>query len=101
MRILCIGDVVGKAGSEFLRQRLPSLKKLKKIDETIEKLKAKYDEAQETVEQKGDNAKASQLQKLASAKQKLDDALENKKQLQKEEKELIEKKKALGLRQTL
>lgn len=76
-------------------------KKLKKIDETIEKLKAKYDEAKETVEQKGDNAKASQLQKLASAKQKLDDALENKKQLQKEEKELIEKKKALGLSQTL
>ena len=52
-------------------------------------------------ELKGDNAKASQLQKLASAKQKLDDALENKKQLQKEEKELIEKKKALGLSQTL
>lgn len=35
MRILCIGDVVGKVGSEFLRQRLPSLKKLKNIDMTI------------------------------------------------------------------
>lgn len=32
MRILCIGDVVGNIGCEFLRSRLPSLKKIKSID---------------------------------------------------------------------
>jgi hypothetical protein len=35
MRILCIGDVVGKGGCEFLRSKLPTLKKLKGIDMTI------------------------------------------------------------------
>lgn len=35
MRILCIGDVVGKAGCEFLRSKLPALKKVKGIDMTI------------------------------------------------------------------
>ena len=35
MRILCIGDVVGSVGCEFLRKRLPSLKKLKGIDFVI------------------------------------------------------------------
>ena len=35
MRILCIGDVVGTAGCEFLRRRLPALKKLHKVDLTI------------------------------------------------------------------
>ncbi|MBQ9673122.1 MAG: TIGR00282 family metallophosphoesterase [Ruminococcus sp.] len=35
MRILCIGDVVGKAGCEFLRSKLPSFKKIKGIDMTI------------------------------------------------------------------
>lgn len=35
MRILCIGDVVGKNGCEFLRKKLPSLKKIKSIDLTI------------------------------------------------------------------
>jgi metallophosphoesterase (TIGR00282 family) len=35
MNILCIGDVVGKSGCEFLRSRLPSLKKLKGIDLVI------------------------------------------------------------------
>lgn len=35
MRILCIGDVVGKIGCEYLRSRLPSLKKIEGIDLTI------------------------------------------------------------------
>lgn len=35
MKILCIGDVVGKCGCEFLRSKLPSLKKVKNIDLTI------------------------------------------------------------------
>ncbi|MCH5202362.1 MAG: TIGR00282 family metallophosphoesterase [Oscillospiraceae bacterium] len=35
MRILCIGDVVGKCGCEFLRSKLPSLKKVKGVDMTI------------------------------------------------------------------
>ncbi|MBQ5398805.1 MAG: TIGR00282 family metallophosphoesterase [Ruminococcus sp.] len=32
MRILCIGDVVGKIGCEFLREKLPPLKRVKGID---------------------------------------------------------------------
>ncbi len=32
VNILCVGDVVGSIGCEFLRQRLPALKKLKAID---------------------------------------------------------------------
>lgn len=35
MRILCIGDVVGKIGCEFVRKNLPALKKVKGIDLTI------------------------------------------------------------------
>lgn len=35
MNILCIGDVVGSAGCEFLRRRLPSFKRLKSIDAVI------------------------------------------------------------------
>ena len=35
MRILCIGDVVGKIGCEFLRQKLPTLKRVKGIDLVI------------------------------------------------------------------
>lgn len=35
MNILCIGDVVGSVGCEFLRRQLPSLKKLKAIDMVI------------------------------------------------------------------
>ena len=35
MNILCIGDVVGSVGCQFLRQRLPSLKKLKNVDLVI------------------------------------------------------------------
>lgn len=35
MRILCIGDVVGKVGCEFVRKKLPSIKKLKGIDAVI------------------------------------------------------------------
>lgn len=35
MNILCIGDVVGTGGCEFLRERLPALKKLKAIDFVI------------------------------------------------------------------
>ncbi|MGN0488537.1 MAG: TIGR00282 family metallophosphoesterase [Ruminococcus sp.] len=35
MRVLCIGDVVGKIGCEFLRHKLPSLKKVKGIDLVI------------------------------------------------------------------
>lgn len=35
MRVLCIGDVVGKIGSEFLRSKLPALKKLKCVDMTV------------------------------------------------------------------
>ncbi len=32
VNILCVGDVVGSSGCEFLRERLPALKKLKGID---------------------------------------------------------------------
>ena len=32
MNILCVGDVIGSVGSDFLRSRLPSLKRLKAID---------------------------------------------------------------------
>ena len=32
MNILCIGDVVGSIGCQFLRSRLPALKRLKAID---------------------------------------------------------------------
>lgn len=35
MRILCIGDVVGKVGCEFLRSKLPNLKRVKGIDVVI------------------------------------------------------------------
>ncbi len=35
MNILCIGDVVGTAGCEFLREKLPALKKWKGIDLVI------------------------------------------------------------------
>ncbi len=35
MNILCIGDVVGSAGCQFLRERLPGLKKLKGVDLVI------------------------------------------------------------------
>lgn len=35
MNILCIGDVVGSIGCEFLRERLPALKKLKAVDMVI------------------------------------------------------------------
>lgn len=35
MKILCIGDVVGSIGCEFLRKTLPNFKKLKKIDFVI------------------------------------------------------------------
>lgn len=35
MRIMCIGDVVGSVGCNFLRERLPSFKKLEKIDFVI------------------------------------------------------------------
>ncbi|MGN1137842.1 MAG: TIGR00282 family metallophosphoesterase [Ruminococcus sp.] len=35
MRVLCIGDVVGKIGCEFLREKLPKLKREKNIDLTI------------------------------------------------------------------
>lgn len=35
MNILCIGDVVGSVGCEFLRERLPALKKLKAVDLVI------------------------------------------------------------------
>lgn len=35
MKILCIGDVVGSVGCSFLRERLPSLKKIKGIDFVI------------------------------------------------------------------
>ncbi len=35
INILCIGDVVGSIGCEFLRKKLPSLKKLKAIDAVI------------------------------------------------------------------
>lgn len=35
MRILCIGDVVGSGGCNFLRSHLPSFKKLHKVDLTI------------------------------------------------------------------
>lgn len=35
MKVLCIGDVVGSVGSEFLRKTLPGFKKLKGIDFVI------------------------------------------------------------------
>ncbi len=35
VRILCIGDVVGAAGCDFLRSHLPAFKKLHKVDLTI------------------------------------------------------------------
>lgn len=35
MNILCIGDVVGSAGCEFLRSKLPAIKRLKAIDAVI------------------------------------------------------------------
>ena len=35
MRILCIGDVVGSIGCEFLRNNLPTLKKVKGVDFVI------------------------------------------------------------------
>lgn len=35
MNILCVGDVVGSVGCEFLRSRLPALKRLKAIDAVI------------------------------------------------------------------
>ena len=35
MRILCIGDVVGTSGCQFLRSHLPAFKKLHQIDLTI------------------------------------------------------------------
>ena len=35
MRILCIGDVCGSIGCDFLRQRLPSLKKQRNIDMVV------------------------------------------------------------------
>mgnify|MGYP002519618322 CR=1 FL=1 len=35
MRILCIGDVVGSVGCEFLRKKLPAIKKVKGIDFVI------------------------------------------------------------------
>ncbi len=35
MRVLCIGDVVGKIGCEFLRDKLPGLKRVKGIDMVI------------------------------------------------------------------
>lgn len=35
MKILCIGDVVGKNGCEFLRSKLPNLKREKGIDLTV------------------------------------------------------------------
>ena len=35
MRVLCIGDVVGKIGCEFLREKLPAIKRVKNIDLTI------------------------------------------------------------------
>lgn len=35
MKVLCIGDVVGKVGCEFLRSKLPALKKVNGIDVVI------------------------------------------------------------------
>ncbi len=35
MNILCIGDVVGESGRDFLRKHLPNLKKIENIDFTI------------------------------------------------------------------
>jgi hypothetical protein len=35
MRILCIGDVVGSIGCEFLRNNLPTLKKVNGVDFVI------------------------------------------------------------------
>ena len=35
MRILCIGDVVGSAGCQFLRSKLPALKRFHGVDLVI------------------------------------------------------------------
>ena len=35
MKILAVGDVVGKAGCEFLRKKLPGIKKLRGVDVTV------------------------------------------------------------------
>ncbi len=35
MRILCIGDVVGSVGCEFLRNNLPAFKRFNSIDLVI------------------------------------------------------------------
>lgn len=35
MNVLCVGDVIGSTGSDFLRRHLPSLKRLKNIDAVI------------------------------------------------------------------
>ena len=35
MQILCIGDVVGSRGCEFLRRRLPAFRRMKGIDVVI------------------------------------------------------------------
>lgn len=35
MNVLCVGDVIGTVGSDFLRRHLPGLKRLKKIDAVI------------------------------------------------------------------
>lgn len=35
MKILAVGDVVGKAGCEFLRKQLPGIKKLRGVDVTV------------------------------------------------------------------
>lgn len=35
MNVLCVGDVIGTVGCDFLRRHLPSLKRLKKIDAVI------------------------------------------------------------------
>ena len=35
MNVLCIGDVIGTVGCDFLRRHLPNLKRLKKIDAVI------------------------------------------------------------------
>ncbi len=35
MNVLCIGDVIGSVGCDFLRRHLPNLKRLKKVDAVI------------------------------------------------------------------
>ncbi len=35
MRVLCIGDVTGSVGCDFLRRHLPSLKRMKGVDVTV------------------------------------------------------------------